>query len=135
MKLGLPPCITSDTLHMVLHYSEELAPPLLERVRDMQESTMYQAVLSDGRTEGRITGAKELLVRQGTKSFGEPDTAILAAIEAIRAVGRLKELDKRLLDPEVWLEHLFDRAVTAREPRIAQNQVVSFRVQTLTRTS
>jgi predicted transposase YdaD len=86
---------------------------LLEGVLDMQESTTYQAILREGRQEGlvegrnegliegRITGERQLLIRQGTKKFGNPDIAILDAIEAIRDVERLEALGERMLDPDV----------------------------------
>jgi len=90
---------------MGLCYSEELVSRLLEGVLNMQESTTYQAILREGRNEGliegRITGEQQLLVRQGTKRFGKPDTPILAAIEAIRDVERLEALGERILDPDV----------------------------------
>ena len=83
----------------------------------MQESTTYQAILREGRQEGlvegrqeglvegrnegliegRITGERQLLIRQGTKKFGNPDIAILDAIEAIRDVERLEALGERML--------------------------------------
>jgi len=100
---------TATYLLMGLCYSEELVTRLLEGVLDMQESTTYQAILREGRqegliegrNEGRITGEQQLLVRQGTKRFGKPDTAILAVIEAIRDVERLEALGERILDPDV----------------------------------
>jgi hypothetical protein len=70
-------------------------------VLDMQESTTYQAILREGRNEGRIAGEQQLLVRQGTKKFGKPDTAVLAAIEAIRDLQRLEALGERILEPDV----------------------------------
>jgi len=96
---------TATYLLMGLCYSEELVSRLLEGVLNMQESTTYQAILREGRNEGliegRITGEQQLLVRQGTKRFGKPDTPILAAIEAIRDVERLEALGERILDPDV----------------------------------
>ena len=98
---------------MGLKYSKEVASHLLEGVHDIQESTTYQAILSEGRSEGlvegrkegllegRITGERQVLIRQGTKKFGPPDTAILAAIEAIRDVDRLDALCERILDSDV----------------------------------
>ena len=79
----------------------------------MQESTTYQAILREGRKEGlvegrnegliegRITGERKLLVRQGTKKFGPPDAAILAAIESIRDQEQLEALGERILDADV----------------------------------
>jgi hypothetical protein len=66
----------------------------------MRESTTYQAILR----EGRITGEQKLLLRQGTKRFGEPDATAAAAIEAIQDVDRLEVLGERILDPglESW---------------------------------
>jgi predicted transposase YdaD len=76
----------------------------------MQESTTYQAILREGRNagliEGRIAGEQRVLIRQGTKKFGPPDAATLAAIEAIRDVERLEALCERMLDSDVrdWRE-------------------------------
>jgi predicted transposase YdaD len=83
----------------------------------MQESTTYQAILRKareqgleearreqwdlGREEGRTEEAQRLLIRQGTKRFGKPDTAVLAAIESIRDVERLESLGDRIVDPDV----------------------------------
>jgi predicted transposase YdaD len=71
----------------------------------MQESTTYQAILREGRNagliEGRIAGEQRVLIRQGTKKFGTPDAATLAAIEAIRDVERLEALCERMLDSDV----------------------------------
>jgi hypothetical protein len=46
-------------------------------------------------------GEQELLLRLGTKRFGEPDAATVAAIEAIRDVGRLGASAERILDPAI----------------------------------
>jgi hypothetical protein len=83
----------------------------------MQESTTYQAIFRKGweqgleearreqwvlgHEEGRTEGAQRLLIRQGIKRFGKPDTAILAAIEAVRDVERLEALCERIIDPDV----------------------------------
>ena len=99
---------TAAYLLMGLRYSKDVASHLLEGVLNMRESTTYQAILREGRQEGRITGEQRLLVRMGTKRFGEPDTAILAAIEAIRDIERLEALGLRIVDPSVrdWSELL-----------------------------
>ena len=96
---------TATYLLMGLRYSKEVVSHLLEGVQGMQESTTYQAILREGRNEGliegRITGERKLLVRQGTKRFGPPDSAILAAIESIRDVERLEALGERILEADV----------------------------------
>jgi hypothetical protein len=63
----------------------------------MRESTTYQAILR----EGRITGEQQILLRQGTKRFGDPDVATVSAIEAIHDIDRLEALGERILDPKV----------------------------------
>jgi predicted transposase YdaD len=92
---------TATYLLMGLSYSEELVSRLMEGVANMHESTTYEAILREGRKEGRIAGEQELLVRMGTKRFGKPDAATSAAIEAIRDVERLEALGERIIDPDV----------------------------------
>jgi len=102
---------------MGLCYSEELVSRLLERVHNMQESTTYQAIFrkgreqgleearkerrEQGREEGYVEGGQRFLIRVGTKRFGKPDSAIFAAIEAIKDFERIAALAERLLDAEV----------------------------------
>ena len=104
---------TATYLLMGLCYSAELVTRLLEGVHDMQESTTYQAILREGRKEGLIEGrneglnegrvreARRLLLRQGIKRLGEPDTATVAALEAIQDIDRLEFLHDRALDPGI----------------------------------
>jgi predicted transposase YdaD len=100
---------TATYLLMGLCYSEDLVSRLLEGVHNMHESTTYQAILreglnkglEEGRVEGRITGEQQVLIRQGTKRFGKPNAAILAAIEAVRDVERLEALCERIIDSDV----------------------------------
>jgi hypothetical protein len=82
---------------MGVRYSDDLVNQLLEGIQTMRESTTYQAILR----EGRITGEQQLLLRLGTKRFGEPDATTVAAIEAIQDIDRLEALGERILDPGV----------------------------------
>ena len=92
---------TATCLLMGLRFSEELAFQLLEGVQNMRESTTYQAILREGRQEGKVEGEQELLLRQGTKRFGEPDATTIAALEAIQDIDRLGALGERILDPNI----------------------------------
>ncbi len=90
-------------LLMGYRYDETLATRLVKGVwKNMRDSTTYQAILKEGRQEGVIEGqiseARRLLLRQGTRRFGTPDVAIVAAIEAIRDVDRLESLSDRIVD-------------------------------------
>jgi Domain of unknown function (DUF4351) len=64
----------------------------------MRDSTTYQAILKEGFQEGREEEARRLLLRQGTRKFGKPDAAIIAAIEAIHDIDRLESLTDRVVD-------------------------------------
>jgi hypothetical protein len=99
---------TATYLLMGLRFSDELTDSLLEGVQAMQESTTYQKILRDGRTEGRIAEARRMLLRLGTKRFGDPDAATVAALEVIEDIDRLEALGERILDTDVhnWAELL-----------------------------
>jgi predicted transposase YdaD len=79
-----------------------------------EESTTYQAILREGREEGREEGlamgrveeARAILLRQGTKRFGTPSDQIRAALAGITQIERLEVLTERLLDVESWDELL-----------------------------
>jgi predicted transposase YdaD len=96
---------TATYLLMGLRYSEEIALHILEGVANMQQSATYQAILREGRNEGliegRLTGERQLLIRQGTERFGQPDAATVAAIEAIEELNRLESLGERILEPNL----------------------------------
>ena len=78
-----------------LRYDEREANHLLRGVRQMRESTTYQAILREGRSEGHQTGllegreegraseARRLLLRMAEHRFGPPTPGQVAAIEAI----------------------------------------------------
>ncbi len=96
---------TASYLLMGLRYPDELTEKLFEGVQAVRESTTYQKILRDGRAEGRTEGhieeARRMLLRLGTKRFGTPEAAVLAALENIGDVGRLEDLGDRILDPDV----------------------------------
>jgi predicted transposase YdaD len=83
---------------------------LLRGVRDMKESSTYQAILDEGRSEGielgrsegSLTEARRLLLLQGTARFGAPNEATRAAIEGMNSVELLEPLSIRLLDVSSW---------------------------------
>jgi hypothetical protein len=80
----------------------------------MRESSTYQAILDEGRSEGIELGrsegslaeARRLLFLQGTVRFGPPDTPTRAAIEGMNSIELLEPLSIRLLEVSSWDELL-----------------------------
>jgi hypothetical protein len=86
----------------------------------MKESSTYQAILEEGRTEGQAQGAiaeaRELLRLRGEEAFGPADTGIIAAIEEVSDLKQLEELFKRVRSVGSWQE-LFGQQVNGPRRR------------------
>ncbi len=93
---------TSTYILMGLRYPLEVAAHLLRGVRDMRESSTYQAILD----EGRVEGERRALLLLGTKRFGPPDAPTREVIERLDSPGKLERLTERLLDVSSWDELL-----------------------------
>jgi predicted transposase YdaD len=93
---------------MGLVYPESIAKSLLLGVRAMKESVTYQAILSEGKVEGKIEEAKRILLLQGAKRFGHPKAATKAKIEKIADLARLEQLIDRILDAKSWVDLMSD---------------------------
>jgi hypothetical protein len=72
----------------------------------MRDSSTYQAILEEGREEGRAEGERRLLLRIGAARFGQPDERIRSRIEAITDIEPIKRLAERLLTVSSWDELL-----------------------------
>lgn len=109
---------TATYLLMGLTYPPDFTAQLLQGVRQMKESSTYQAILAEGvekgRAEGRVEGeargkaeeARRLLLRIGGKRLGPPDAQTEAAIAALDSVEQLEQMADRLLEVESWNELL-----------------------------
>ncbi len=87
----------------------------------MKESSTYQAILREGRAEGiaqglaegRIVGREEgradeacaLILRLGTKRFGEPEISTITTLSTL-SLEHLEDLALRPLEVESWAELL-----------------------------
>ncbi|MCI0459939.1 MAG: hypothetical protein L0Z62_23560 [Gemmataceae bacterium] len=91
-----------------LRYSPALAAQLFRGVVTMKESSTYQAILEEGRTEGAVAEAKKVLRLQGDDAFGPPDARTAARIERLDNLARLEELLKRIRTATSW-QGLFGR--------------------------
>lgn len=89
-----------------LRYSAEFAQQLLQGVRGMKESTTYQAIAEEGRAEGRVEEARELLIRLGSPSLGVPDDTTRRQLQAIVDLSRLHEMLDRMRTVASWSELL-----------------------------
>jgi predicted transposase YdaD len=100
-----------------LRYSPALAAQLFRGVLFMKESSTYQAILQEGRLEGRNEGAvaeaKRVLRFQGDDAFGVPDDRTAAIIERIDDLARLEDLLRRMRSATSWQE-LLGSAATGR---------------------
>src|SRR5438105_5140841 len=71
---------------MGLRYESAIVQSLLRGVVNMKESTTYQAILKEGKAEGKAIGiaegkaeeARKMLLLQGRDRFGEPSAKIVA---------------------------------------------------------
>ena len=109
---------------MGLRYTQAEADELLKGVASMRESATYQGILNEGieqgirkgiqkgiqkgREKGLVAEARRLLVRWGTKQFGNPTPAVLAAIEAIEDRDRLESMLDQTIERQAasWNELL-----------------------------
>jgi predicted transposase YdaD len=107
----------ATTILMGLRFPREVVAQLLQGARDMifgirgiEESSVYQAILAQGKAaglaeglaEGKAEEAKHILLRQGQKRFGSPPPQVTTAILALTDLERIEQLAERLLDVSSW---------------------------------
>lgn len=97
---------TASYFLMGLRFGEALIHNLLSGVMQMENSTTYQAVLrrgaAEGRLQGELTEARNMLLLLGRDKFGEPGPADAATIDAISDKTRLEALARRVLIASSW---------------------------------
>ena len=72
----------------------------------MKESVTYQAIVEEGKIEGKIEARQEDLLRLGRRRFGSPSKAAQSALNQITDLDRLDRFIDRLLDASSWEELL-----------------------------
>ncbi len=87
---------------MGLRYADRVIEPLFRGVIGMEESSTYQLIVS----KGKVQGARDIVLRQGRRKFGEPDAASLLALESTTDLEQLERLADRLLAVSSWEELL-----------------------------
>lgn len=87
----------------------------------MKESSTYQAILEEGRTEGQTLGAiaeaRKLLRLRGEEAFGPADARIIAAIEQLNDLMQLEALFQRVRSVRNWQELFSQQANGPRRGR------------------
>ena len=104
-----------------LRYDDTLAERLMQSVLDMEDSSVYQAIIrkgidrglalgreegreegrEQGREQGRESGERDLLFRLAVQRFGEPTEAVLTRVSRADAA-ELTRLTGRLLSAVDW---------------------------------
>lgn len=82
----------------------------------MKESSTYQAILEEGRSEGAVAEAKKVLRLWGDDSFGLSDARTMAAIEQINDLAQLEDLLRRVRSATSW-EELLGRPTSTRRSK------------------
>jgi hypothetical protein len=85
-----------------LRVPRETATRLFQGVRSMRESSTYQAILDEGRGEGRIEGIHEMLLLQGREKLGRPTEAEMQTLAGITDVDQLRRLAAAILRVDSW---------------------------------
>jgi hypothetical protein len=103
-----------------LRFSPGVAAQLFRGVLSMKESSTYQAILEEGRTEGAVAELKKLLRRWGERAFGAPGAREEAAIEQINDLAQLENLLDQVQTASSWQQLLGQpsrRGRSQRRPR------------------
>ncbi len=67
----------------------------------IRQSHLYQRTLGEGVKVGELRQARELLIRLGTRRFGDANPSTIAALEMIQDVERLEALNEKMIEPEL----------------------------------
>ena len=88
-----------------LNYQRDLSCYL----RDAREAG-YELGLKLGREQARQEGRAQVILRIGTKRFGEPPTNVVSELNSITSLDRLVELAIHISDCSTWDELLEHRS-------------------------
>jgi predicted transposase YdaD len=89
-----------------LRVPQSVVTDLFRGVREMRESSAYQAILEEGREEGALRTARAMLLRQGRVRFKATGPDVEAAVQAINDLPRLERMGERLVTAGSWQEVL-----------------------------
>ncbi|MBN9523369.1 hypothetical protein J0H58_33460 [bacterium] len=86
-----------------MRYDEDMIRAIYGRLdMTLEDSTTYQWILKKGRAEGRAEEARNLVLRAGTRKFGAPPTAAVAALDSVADRERLERMLLAAFDAAGW---------------------------------
>ena len=99
---------TATYVLMGLEYDREFTKHLLRGVRSMKESVTYQAILEEGREEGRAEAAQRNVLSLGTSLLGKPSPKVRRTLGRITDLNVLETLLLSVVKVDSWTELLAD---------------------------
>lgn len=115
LRAEVPPAEANDLraaagVLMGLRIPRRAAAALVERVSNMEESTVYQVILEKGEARGEargeVLGARKSLLAAARRRLGRPTKKTLTALDAIADLDRLVRMSAALFDVKTWDELL-----------------------------
>ncbi|MBI4569347.1 MAG: Rpn family recombination-promoting nuclease/putative transposase [Planctomycetes bacterium] len=114
--------MTATAVLMGLKHEKELVDQIVGKVKKMEESSYYQMVIErgmekgtergmekgmeKGQVEGRLTEARRIIVRLGSRTLGAPSDEVRARIEHAADIDRLEALLESLPGATSWNDAL-----------------------------
>jgi predicted transposase YdaD len=96
---------TATKVPLGLRCEAKFIEQLLQGVQGMKESTTYQAIVEEGRVEGRVEAVREDIRLLGEEKFDTPLPAhVQTTLEGIRDLEQLHRVLKRILEVGSWDE-------------------------------
>lgn len=89
-----------------LRYDDRTVSEVVTRMSWLQESSTYQAILRDGRAQGRVDTARRFVLDLGSDKFGAPDQRTVSLLETLSDLPTLERLHRRILTATSWTELL-----------------------------
>ena len=93
-----------------LRFDKGLVDRIFKEFDAMRESVTYQAILEEGRQEGREQEARRIILLQASQRFGPPDDATRGRLELVAGEARLEALAGRVLTAADWDDLLLGTA-------------------------
>lgn len=87
----------------------------------IRKSSLYRRILGEGVKAGELREAREILIKQGTRRFGEANPSTSAALALIDDIHRLEAMCDGMIEPELrgWDDLFRDFSPPPDEPNLS----------------